>query len=330
MTGPAPLVAIVGLWALALVLHLGAPDTPGSTGPGPFFGLAVLLTLLAAGPAIHAKFFVPVVRGTWWGELRSSYADPATGRTLAPIPVALVIRQRGEKLEVCLHSRESSSVTITASLIAAPDGRRAVAGLYRNEPRLPRQDTSRIHHGAIKLQLIVGATRRLHGTYWTDRGTSGELELHLAAHTHAADFGHAAALAAANNLVTAAIGPAAGSSVEPTPEPIGDTPEGELHVTPDEAFCKLLESSVTETELRRLVNNVAPGAAGARLPGKGTTLADLAFETVGLLRREGLVDRALDQLLRDRPQRRAEIGRVRSLFRGEGVEASQQPQDRTD
>lgn len=186
-----PVVALLAcVWALVAL-------TWSATGPGTSW-TAVLVGVVATSVVARSALAVfrgPRLQGTWWGELDSNYVDPASGTRLGPIAVAVVVRQSWTDLFVCLHSKESSSITIAAGRVTEADGRVCLVGVYRNEPKLPRQDTSRMHHGGLKLSVIDGERPRMQGTYWTDRGTAGEIELAFLSRRRAHDFREASGLA---------------------------------------------------------------------------------------------------------------------------------------
>lgn len=117
----------------------------------------------------------PVLRGTWKGQLMSSWIDPATGKQILPIDAFLVIRQTYSTISVSLVTAESASISLVASLDAPRGAVTTVSATYRNSPRLLLQDRSRIHHGAVVLEVHESPTSRLTGAYWTDRDTKGEL-----------------------------------------------------------------------------------------------------------------------------------------------------------
>lgn len=322
MTVRPPVFVLVGLcacvWALVLVVQLGAAREFGVlVTASPVVG--VLATLLAAWPFVVARFGTRLIQGTWWGELRSNYSDPVTGRTPDPIPVAFMIRQSGTGLVACLFSPESESATIAASLIMDRDQRLALVGVYRNEPRLPRQETSRTHYGGIKLQVIDGAKKRLHGTYWTDRGTCGEIELCFVMRRYAHDYLDAKTLAEREGALLPA--PVAKAEIAHDESPPSLPRSIELvspALDPDSALCKLLESRFNEPELRRFITSVASRDAVARLPGEGAPLANLAFAIVELLHRDRLLDKMFQHLLNHSPTTpkwRTEVEGVRKRFR---------------
>jgi len=302
------------VWSLVAIIHLDKAGEYALFGPLSL-GLGALSTAFAAWPFVRAMTVGPRIQGTWWGELHSSYADPATGRTPGPLTVAIVIRQTSAGLWLCLHSRESSSITIAASLLAEHDGHTAIVGLYRNEPRLPRQDTSRMHHGGIKLQVIDGPERRLTGTYWTDRGTRGELEVRFVDRRRAHDFREASVLAETRGLVRNDDSKAAPPDV-PSTSPISSNPiVSPLPTTPDEALTTLIRERFNDAELRQFVVNVASREARARLPGNGVPFATLISEVVDLLHRDKLLDEAFARLFVESPKKwHAQIARVQERF----------------
>jgi hypothetical protein len=120
----------------------------------------------------------PIVHGTWLGELRSDWIDPATSQSVPPIDVVFVFRQTAATTTVSMHTRESSSASVTAAIVRTGDQRREISWLYRNEPQSAYRDRSPMHYGGAHLEAI---SRRhptsLTGRYWTDRRTTGDIVL---------------------------------------------------------------------------------------------------------------------------------------------------------
>jgi hypothetical protein len=81
-------------------------------------------------------------------------------------------------------------------------------------------------------------------------------------------------------------------------------------MTPREALCGLLQSFFNESELRRFVTFLGHTDLASRLPGQGTSLAELVLETALLLEREGLLAAAFARLRIERPARAAEVEAV--------------------
>jgi SMODS-associating 2TM, beta-strand rich effector domain len=184
MTGQAHISALVWVaactWAIALLIN-GTDVSweyakPFSVVVSVVSGVIVLFDRwLWRLPFVNSLVGRPKLEGTYWGELRSEWTD-ATGQRVAPIPIAMVVRQTHTTLTLTLFTPESSSTTLAAAIELAPDGRYSVVGVYRNEPKLSIQDRSRVHHGGLRLQVIESPAQ-LVGSYWTDRRTQGEIEL---------------------------------------------------------------------------------------------------------------------------------------------------------
>jgi hypothetical protein len=295
-----PVMLLACVWTLvALTLSATEPRMSWT---------AALVGVVATSIVVASALLVVVrgrrLQGTWWGELYSNYIDPASGARLGPIAVAVVVRQSWTDLFVCLHSRESSSITITAGRVTEADGRVCLVGVYRNEPKLPRQDTSRMHHGGLKLNFIDGERPRMQGTYWTDRGTAGEIELAFLSRRRAHDFREASGLAEQLGVPHRLDGSAYTSSAAV----VADTMRVSVgEKTTGTALRVFLQSAFNEGELRRFLKTLpAPGLV-ARLPGDGCSLADLVDQVVDLLHRDGLLTIFLSRLHEAKPQRTNEI-----------------------
>ncbi|MEY9838611.1 hypothetical protein [Streptacidiphilus sp. EB103A] len=122
------------------------------------------------------RFFtgVPLVHGTWRGELISSYIRP-DGTAVAPIPTILFVSQTASNVTVTLFTGESKSVSENAKLACDPDGRWRLTWQYVNNPRPAVRGRSERHHGAAETYLGTQAGEGLEGEYFTDRKTDGEL-----------------------------------------------------------------------------------------------------------------------------------------------------------
>ena len=136
------------------------------------------------------------LRGTWRGTILSNWTDPRTGAKPAPVEAYFSIRQTASKIEVAMMTRESRSSTITAK-IERCDGGLQVIGVYRNEPRPIVRDRSPIHYGGLRLSVGGPPATTLHGDYWTDRSTTGEISLTRCLPTPIDDFSTAQARCAA-------------------------------------------------------------------------------------------------------------------------------------
>lgn len=111
----------------------------------------------------------PVLRGTWKGELLSTYDN--TRR-----PVYLAVRQRFTEVEVRMMTEESTSETTSCQLLRKPEDLSILEYSYSNVPRATVRSRSEVHFGSARLESTGQVPSRIEGTYWTDRQTTGEME----------------------------------------------------------------------------------------------------------------------------------------------------------
>jgi SMODS-associating 2TM, beta-strand rich effector domain len=182
---------------LAIVLAWGIEGAAAlSTGnlPSPLKLIALVVTIISTGivaiasavwrkvwnwsPIIGRKLF-PDLTGTWAGELVSTWKNPATGQGVAPIPVTIWIRQGLFSTSIKLRSGESTSYSTRCLLEADPEaGRFRFWYSYDNDPRAEYRHRSARHEGVAWLELDIDTDpERLVGCYYTDRRTSGDIEV---------------------------------------------------------------------------------------------------------------------------------------------------------
>jgi hypothetical protein len=140
-------------------------------------GLVLFDRLLWRIPPAPRLLRHPVLSGTWKGTLRSNWVNPETNATIEPIVAYFAIRQTYSTISLRMLTRESSSVSLVAALEGRGDGVPRVTSTYENQPGVLIQDRSRIHHGALLLEVHGIPADRLDGWYWTDRDTKGEVVL---------------------------------------------------------------------------------------------------------------------------------------------------------
>jgi hypothetical protein len=133
----------------------------------------------------------PDLRGTWMGHFVSNWVDPHTQQDRGEIESYLVIRQTYSTIDARLLTAESSSVSLSANIIADSEGVHTLAVVYRNTPRTLLRGHSQMGHGGMLLSVRGTPPHQLDGEYWTDRGTKGELTLPLRSNTVSDDFGNA-------------------------------------------------------------------------------------------------------------------------------------------
>lgn len=128
-------------------------------------------------PPIARALHRPILRGTWKGQLLSNWINPETQQGIGPIEAFLLVRQTYSTVTLRLMTKESTSRSLVASLDSPRDDIARLSSTYQNMPGLMIQDRSRIHHGALMLEVHGSPANRLIGSYWTDRDTKGEVSL---------------------------------------------------------------------------------------------------------------------------------------------------------
>lgn len=129
-------------------------------------------------PFLGVNFF-PDLHGTWDGKLVTTWIDPNTGKTPAPIPVRFWIRQDLFNISVRMKTGESYSFSHHCFLEAAPQkGLFRIWYNYDNKPKKQLSDRSERHEGAAWLELEVGTySNQLTGQYFTSRKTNGDIDI---------------------------------------------------------------------------------------------------------------------------------------------------------
>ena len=120
----------------------------------------------------------PNLNGTWQGTLQSTWIDEKTGKPVAAIPVILTIRQTFIHVSCVVRTAESSSHSFLANFWLDPSNQvRKFSYSYQNQPRPTVVNRSPPHSGTALFELVGNPVTKLKGTYWTERKTTGEIEL---------------------------------------------------------------------------------------------------------------------------------------------------------
>jgi hypothetical protein len=120
----------------------------------------------------------PNLKGTWKGFVQSDWPNQQADKKAESIDVYVVIRQTYSTLNVRLFSRESSSVSLCATLLSDAENIYQIAVMYLNTPTTLHVEKSPISHGGMLLNIRGGdPVQQLDGGYWTDRRTKGEIKL---------------------------------------------------------------------------------------------------------------------------------------------------------
>ena len=133
-------------------------------------------------PAIARATF-PDLNGTWEGRIATMWISPDTGKTPDPIQVTVRIKQSLFSTAVQFKTKDATSYSTRCSLEAhrAP-GTYRVLYSYEHRPTASVRPRNPAHHGFAWLEMDIAADRdRLVGQYFTDRRTTGDIELCRAA-----------------------------------------------------------------------------------------------------------------------------------------------------
>jgi hypothetical protein len=187
----------ISIWALLLYVKginvpftvEAAKEVPNATGYVTFVSI-IFSQWLWKIPWLQGWLVtVPNLNGTWEGDLVSTWKDPQTGKSPGPIKVFLVVRQSLFKMSCVLMTKESKSWSRAVSIQTAPDGALKVLEFtYSNSPKPTVQHRSKAHDGACSLEVIANKTPKLTGKYWTERATTGEMDLKFKNRRHRQSF----------------------------------------------------------------------------------------------------------------------------------------------
>ncbi len=127
---------------------------------------------------LHPWFVaVPDLSGTWKAKIQSTWIDPKTNQGIPPIEAFLVIRQTYSSLSIRLMTPESSSECCAAKILRADDGIYQAVCIYRNEPKHEVRHRSEVHYGGMRLHVSERYPKTMRADYWTDRKTTGDIQL---------------------------------------------------------------------------------------------------------------------------------------------------------
>jgi len=120
----------------------------------------------------------PDLQGTWAGTVQTTWEDKATEPPKPPIPVLLVIRQSFSSVCCAMYSKESTSSSGGAQIMGEEGlDQPRLYFIYSNQPRAAVRHRSEIHEGAAVLKIVAKPKRILEGQYWTDRKTTGDIQV---------------------------------------------------------------------------------------------------------------------------------------------------------
>lgn len=126
------------------------------------------------------RWFVPYpdLNGSWLGTLHSNWVNPETEERLDPIPAMLIIKQNFLNTRCVMHTGEMKSYSFSEEFQIDKDRQiQTLSYSYSSEPRSIFRKRSVQHVGSAVLDIINSPKLKLSGKYWTDRETTGEIQL---------------------------------------------------------------------------------------------------------------------------------------------------------
>lgn len=119
----------------------------------------------------------PDLNGSWQGYIQTSWKD-SEGHMPNPIPVILTIKQRFSQMSCVMRTVEMESHSYLEGFSIDKDAQvRKFCYSYTSRPRSSIRGRSTPHDGSILFNIIGSPVKKLNGEYWTQRQTTGTVEL---------------------------------------------------------------------------------------------------------------------------------------------------------
>lgn len=119
----------------------------------------------------------PNLNGTFKGFIHSTWVDPYTGIKPEPIPCILSIKQSFMRISCVMRTAEMTSYSFSESFDLDKDKQmKRISYSYDSNPKSNVQQRSPKHSGTIKFSISENPLS-LMGEYWTERKTTGDIEL---------------------------------------------------------------------------------------------------------------------------------------------------------
>jgi hypothetical protein len=123
---------------------------------------------------------IPNLNGKWKGSIYSNWVNSETKEKIASIETTLSISQSLFHINCAMESSEMKSNSITANFIIDEDNQiLKLSYVYMSEPNQNARSRSQIHYGTIIFDILKSENNKieLKGNYWTDRETTGTINL---------------------------------------------------------------------------------------------------------------------------------------------------------
>lgn len=120
----------------------------------------------------------PNLNGTWKGFIHTTWVDPKTNERPAQIPAIVTIHQSFTKISCVMRTAEMNSRSIISDIVLDKDNQlKRLFYSYDSNPTQTVKERSPQHYGTMAFDIIEEPERKLIGEYWTDRKTTGQVEV---------------------------------------------------------------------------------------------------------------------------------------------------------
>ena len=138
----------------------------------------IFTTLLWRWNFLHSWLIpFPDLNGTWKGNIQKDRKD-AEGQTPDHIPTILTIKQSFGRISCVMRTEEMESRSYVEGFRIDKNVQvRQLCYLYTSKPKTSLRIRSTPHDGSILFNIIGTPAKKLNGEYWTQRKTTGTVEL---------------------------------------------------------------------------------------------------------------------------------------------------------
>jgi len=121
----------------------------------------------------------PNLNGTWQGYIQTNWKD-AQGKMPGPIPTILTIKQSFGRISCVMRTGVMESHSYIEGFCIDNDAQvRHLCYSYTSKPKAVLRERSTPHDGSILFNIIGTPVNKLEGEYWTQRETTGSVNLTL-------------------------------------------------------------------------------------------------------------------------------------------------------
>ncbi len=123
----------------------------------------------------------PNLNGTWKGEIHTTWIDPETDERPGSIPAILTIKQSFLNISCVMRTAEMTSRSLTSDFILDKENQlERLVYTYDSNPIQTVKERNPQHCGTMAFEIVRENKKiKLAGGYWTDRKTTGTVEMHF-------------------------------------------------------------------------------------------------------------------------------------------------------